>query len=212
MAENGEADALVAERVWQEIARGLMEAHPSRMFEVLHESGALPHVLPEMSMLYRDEEEAAEAMRLLDLVAQAGASLEVRFAVLARVFDPLALESLANRLKAPAACRDLGLLAARHANLIADAAGLDERDLLELLDVTDAWRRPERFAELVQASLVGEQHMDEASVRLQKALAAAAGINAGEIAKQARTPAEIRSRIDQARLNAIREALRSEAK
>jgi tRNA nucleotidyltransferase (CCA-adding enzyme) len=165
-----------------------------------------------MSMLYRDEEEAAEAMRLLDLVAQAGASLEVRFAVLARVFDPLALESLANRLKAPAACRDLGLLAARHANLIADAAGLDERDLLELLDVTDAWRRPERFAELVQASLVGEQHMDEASVRLQKALAAAAGINAGEIAKQARTPAEIRSRIDQARLNAIREALRSEAK
>src|SRR6185503_2993463 len=52
MAENGEADALVPERVWQEVSRGLMEAHPSRMFEVLNESGALPHVLPEVAMLY----------------------------------------------------------------------------------------------------------------------------------------------------------------
>ena len=47
MAKEGEVDALVAERVWQELARGLMEAHPSRMFQVLHESGALERVLPE---------------------------------------------------------------------------------------------------------------------------------------------------------------------
>lgn len=211
MADNGEADALVPERVWQEVARGLMEAHPARMFEVLNESDALGHVLPELAMLYRDENEAAEAMRLLELAAQQDASLEVRFAVLGRVFDPLALESLANRLKAPAACRELGLLAARHANLIADAAGLDERDLLELLDATDAWRRPERFAELTQAALVGEERVSETRGRLDKARAAAAGINAGEIAKQAKTPAEIRDRIDKARLNAIRLALNPES-
>jgi tRNA nucleotidyltransferase (CCA-adding enzyme) len=211
MAENGEADALVPERVWQELSRGLMEARPSRMFEVLHESGAVPHVLREVAMLYRDEQEAAEAMRLLDLVAQQEASLEVRFAVLGRVFDPLALESLASRLKAPADCRELGLVTSRHANLIADARELDERDLLELLDATDAWRRPERFAELVQAALVGEEGGEEICSRLEKARSAAAGINAGEIAKQAKTPAEIRPRIDKARLNAIRAALNPES-
>src|SRR6185503_13525706 len=199
MAENGEASALVAERVWQEISRGLMEERPSRMFEVLHESGALEHVLPEIAMLYLDAEQAADTMRLLDQAASGNAPLEVRFAVLARVFDPLALESLAQRLKVPAACRDLALLAARHGNLIVDAQALDAAELLELLDEADAWRRPERFGDLMNAALVGEENAEQARARLEKARAAAASVNAGDIAKQAKTPAEIRGRIDQAR-------------
>jgi len=208
MAENGEADALVAERVWQELSRGLMEAHPSRMFEVLHESGALAHVLPEIATLYLDAERAAATMRLLDEAARQDATQEVRFAVLGRVFDPLALESLAHRLKLPGASRDLSLLAARHANRIADAQVLDAAELLELLDTADAWRRPERFADLVDAALVGEETAGVARPRLEKALAAAASVDAGEIAKQAKTPAEIHDRIDNARLAAIREALK----
>jgi tRNA nucleotidyltransferase (CCA-adding enzyme) len=207
MAENGEADALVAERVWQELSRGLMEEKPSRMLEALHESGALARVLPEIAMLYRDPEEAAAAMRLLDLAANRGATLEVRCAVLGRVFDPLALESLAQRLKLPAACRELALLAARHGNLIVDAQALEPAELLELFDSTDAWRRPERFADLIEAALVGEDTETEARPRLEKALAAAAKIDAGAIAKQAKTPAEIRSRIDGARLDAIKKAI-----
>lgn len=210
MAENGEADALVPERVWQEISRGLMEEHPSRLFEVLHECGALEHVLPEVAMLYRDAEEAAVSMRLLDLAAQQQAPLEVRLAVLARVFDPLALESLANRLKLPAACRDLALLAARHANLIMDAQELDAAELLELLDSTDAWRRPERFADLIEASLVDVENAPAARARLTRALNAAASVNGGEIAKQAKTPSEIRGRVDAARLAAIRQAIASD--
>jgi tRNA nucleotidyltransferase (CCA-adding enzyme) len=207
MAENGEADALVAERVWQELSRGLMEARPSRMFEVLHESGALPHVLPEIATLYMDPERTAAAMRLLDEAARQDATQEVRFAALGRVLDPLALESLAHRLKLPGASRDLSLLAARHANLIADAEMLDAKELLDLLDAADAWRRPERFADLVDAALVGEETAAVARPRLEKALAAAASVNAGEIAKEAKTPAEIRDRIDNARLAAIRRAL-----
>jgi tRNA nucleotidyltransferase (CCA-adding enzyme) len=101
------------------------------------------------------------------------------------------------------------VLAARHSNLIADAQGLDATELLELLDATDAWRRPERFADLVEAALVGEEAAGEARARLEQARTAAASVNAGEIAKQAKTPAEIRPLIDQARLQAIRDAIKA---
>jgi tRNA nucleotidyltransferase (CCA-adding enzyme) len=176
---------------------------------VLHETGALPRVIPEMELLYGEPGAAAEAMRLLDLAAGEDRSLEVRVAVLARACDPYAIESLAERLKLPSACRDLALLAARHANLIADAQELDAAEVLELLDSTDAWRRPERFAELVDAALVGEENADHVRARLQAALNAAAAVNAGEIARQAKTPAEIRANIDGARLAAIRNAIKT---
>ena len=129
------------------------------MFEVLHESGALARVLPEIATALPRSPTRPRSRCACSILPRAqDATLEVRFAVLARVFDPLALESLAQRLKLPAACRDLALLAARHANLIADAQELDAAELLELLDSTDAWRRPERFADLVDAALVGERH------------------------------------------------------
>ena len=208
MAENGEVDALVAERVWQELSRGLMERYPSRMFEVLHECGALSHILPEMELLYQEPADAAEAMRLLDLAAGQERKLEVRIAVLARACDPFAIESLAERIKLPSACRELALLAAQHTNLIVDAQELDAAEVLELLDSTDAWRRPERFADLVDAALVDEPHAGVVRARLVAAQRAAAAVNAGEIARQAKTPAEIRSRIDEARLTAIRAAIK----
>jgi len=210
MAENGEADALVPERVWQEVSRGLMEERPSRMFEVLHECGALARVMPEIAMLYRDPDQAAVTMRLLDRAAAEGATLPVRLAVLARVFDPLALESLAARLRLPADCRDLALLAARHANLIADARELAASEMLELLDSADAWRRPERFADLMQAALVGEENAATVQSLLERARKSAAGINAGEIARRAATPADIRRLVDGARLAAIERALKGE--
>src|SRR5262249_9110872 len=115
--------------------------------------------------------------------------------------------SAAERLKLPSACRDLALLAARHTNLIVDAQELDAPEVLELLDSTDAWRRQERFADLVDAALVGEPDAAAVRTRLEAALRAAAAVNAGEIAKQAKTPAEIRARIDGARLAAIRRAI-----
>jgi len=132
----------------------------------------------------------------------------VRVAVLARGCDPLAIESLAERLKLPSGCRDLALLAARHANVIVDAQELEAAELLELLDSTDAWRRPDRFADLVDAALVDEPRADAVRARFDAAQRAAAAVNAGEIAKQAKTPAEIRPLIDGARLAAIRQALK----
>jgi tRNA nucleotidyltransferase (CCA-adding enzyme) len=208
MAANGEADALVAERVWQEVARGLMEARPSRMFEVLRECGALARVMPEVDALWDDAGAAREAMRVLDAAAAAGAKLPARFAALARSLVPLAVESLTARLKAPADCRDLALLAARHANTVQDAAGLDAQSVLDLFNTVDTWRRPERFEELVAAALAGEPDARAAQARLERARAAAAAVNAGEIAQASKGATAIRSNVDAARLEAISRALR----
>jgi tRNA nucleotidyltransferase (CCA-adding enzyme) len=207
MARNGEADALVAERVWQEIARGLMEARPSRMFEVLRECGALARVMPEVDALWDDVDAAREAMRVLDAAAAAGASLPARFAALARALDPLAVESLTGRLKTPADCRELALLAARHGNTVLDAGELDAQSVLDLFNTVDAWRRPERFAELATAALAGEPGAGAAQARLERARAAAAAVNAGEIAKASKDTTAIRDNVDAARLEAIRRAL-----
>ena len=59
MVDAGEVDALVPERVWQELARGLMEAKPSRMFEVLRDCGALARILPELDALWGVPQPAA---------------------------------------------------------------------------------------------------------------------------------------------------------
>jgi tRNA nucleotidyltransferase (CCA-adding enzyme) len=206
MVAEGEADALVPERVWQEFSRGLMEEKPSRMLEVLRECGALARIAPELEALF-GREDSETVLAALDAAAKAGASLEARFAVLARDMDPLAVESLAARLRAPAACRDLALLAARHASAIADAAELDPEAMLDLLDAADAWRRPERFSELVSAALAGNAAHEAVRARLDRARRAGAAVDAGAIAKTAGTPEEIRARLRAARLAAIRRAL-----
>jgi tRNA nucleotidyltransferase (CCA-adding enzyme) len=207
MASNGEADALVPERVWQEFARGLMENKPSRMFEVLRECGALERVAPELDAQWDDLDAAREAMRALDAAAGAGATLPARCAVLARWLVPLAVESLAQRLKLPADCRDLALLAARYANTVLDAAELDAPEVLDLFNVTDAWRRPERFAGLVAAAVAGEADADAVTARLERARQAAQAVDAGAIAKASPNAGEIQARIAAERLNAITRAL-----
>jgi tRNA nucleotidyltransferase (CCA-adding enzyme) len=207
MAGNGEADALVPERVWQEVARGLMETKPSRLFEVLRECGALARVMPEVDALWDDADAALGTMAALDAAAQAQATLPARFAVLARPLAPLAVESFAARIKVPADCRDLALLAARHANTVLDAAELDAESTLELFNAVDAWRRPERFGELLTAAFAGAPNAAPARARLERARAAAAAVNAGEIAKAAKAATDIRGGVNAARLAAIRRAL-----
>jgi len=208
MARIGEADALVPERVWREVARGLMELRPSLMFELLRECGALARVMPEVDALWDDADATRRAMAALDAAAQARTTLPARFAVLARPLAPLAVESLANRLKVPADCRDLALLAARNANTVLDAAELDAESMLELFNAVDAWRRPERFAELLTAVFAGVSNAAPARSRLVHARAAAAAVNAGAIAKAATAATEIRGGVNAARLAAIRAALK----
>jgi tRNA nucleotidyltransferase (CCA-adding enzyme) len=207
MVQSGEADALVAERVWQELARGLMEDRPSLMFEVLQETHALARIVPELAAAFEDPELARSALEALDTAAGAGGPLEVRFAALTRALDPYAVERLAARLKVPASVRDLALLAARHGNAILDAEDLAPEALLELLDQTDAWRRPERFEDLLKAAAAGERDTQRALNRMRRARQAAAEVDAGAIAKESANAREIKERVSTARVQAIRAAL-----
>lgn len=180
MVASGEADALVPERVWQEFAKGLAEERPERMFAALKESGLLEKAFPEIE---------AWPERF-------SGSLRVRFAVLAWPLEAPEVESLCARLRAPNEIRELATLAARLRERLVAGAG----DALELLKRADAFRRPERFAELLEAARIAAG-IDPAP--LERALAAASRVDAGAIAATAESARDIPGLIDEARRRAI---------
>jgi tRNA nucleotidyltransferase (CCA-adding enzyme) len=242
MVANGEVDALVAERVWQELSRGLMEQKPSRMFEALRASGALARVLPEVDALFGVPQTAAHhpevdtgvhVMMVVDYAASQHYALDVRFAALThdlgkgttpqaewprhiaheeRSVDLVA--ALCERLRVPSECRDLALVMARQHGRIHRAAELRPGTIVQLLQSADAFRKPERFARLLQACEsdargrlgFGERPYPQAE-RMAAALKAAAAVDAGAIAKQLEDPTRIKDAIHQARVAAVRVAL-----
>jgi len=190
MVEIGEADHLVAERVWQEFSRGLMEAHPAKMLEVLDECGLTGRLLPELS-----HDRAA-----LERAAAAGAGLAVRFAVLTWGLDVAQLAALCARLRAPNEELELAQAASRARPLLESR---QPAELLEALKRADAVRRPERFAQLLEAARLAQPGLDLA--RIEKALAAAIAVDAGTIAAQ--SPKNIGARVQEARLEAVTRAI-----
>jgi tRNA nucleotidyltransferase (CCA-adding enzyme) len=145
MVAAGEADHLVAERVWQELARGLMERQPSRLFAVLSGCGALERLLPELDT-------SARAMAVLDGAASIAAPLAVRFAVLC-MHGPGAgqLLGVCQRLRVPTECAALAQVVAREHHAIAQAASMDAAGRVQLLERCDAFRKPERLTDILQA-------------------------------------------------------------
>ncbi len=174
MVAAGEVDALVPERVWQELSRGLMEATPSRMFGVLRDCGALARLLPELDRLWGVPQRAdyhpeidtgVHVMLVIDLAARLQAPLPARFAALTHDLgkgltpaDVLPrhigheqrsvdlLPPLCERLRVPAECRDIARLAARYHGDMHKLADLRAETRLKILEACDALRRPERFA------------------------------------------------------------------
>ncbi|KXB29669.1 2', 3'-cyclic nucleotide 2'-phosphodiesterase [Dechloromonas denitrificans] len=181
MVASGEVDHLVAERVWQELAKGLMEVQPSRMFGVLRDCGALARLLPEVDALFGVAQRAdyhpeidtgIHTMLVIDQSARRNFALPVRFAALThdlgKATTPANIlprhlgheersvqltEQLCARLRVPNDCRDLALLTARYHGNIHRAAELRASTIVSLLEKTDALRRPERFQQLLDACL-----------------------------------------------------------
>src|SRR5207247_9724984 len=154
MVANGEADALVPERVWQEFSRGLMEGDPGLMFPVLAEAGLLEKILPELKLEFMHMRPANDAARVLVRALGCAAAerlgLAPRFAIVAwGAGSAEATRAVSERLKAPGDCGDLALLAARHAGTIRRAAALRAPDSLALLEHCDAFRRPGRLEALL---------------------------------------------------------------
>ena len=179
MVATGEADALVPERVWKELSRGLMEALPSRMFEVLRKCGALARILPEVDRLWGVPQPAdphpeidtgVHLLMVLDMSARLAAPLAVRYACLCHDLGKgtTPVESLPRhvgheqrsvqlaralsaRLRVDTACRELAEVVAREHGNVHRSAELGAAAVLRLLDRCDAFRRPDRFAGMLLA-------------------------------------------------------------
>ena len=181
MVDSGEADHLVAERVWQELATGLAEDKPSRMLEVLRECGALARLLPEVDALFGvpqrpdyhpEVDTGIHILMVVDQSARHGFPLPVRFAALTHDLGKAEtpadilprhigheersvklVERLCLRLRVPNDCRDLALMTARYHGNVHRAEDLRPSTIVGLLEKTDALRRPERFRQLLDACL-----------------------------------------------------------
>jgi len=179
MVEHGEVDHLVAERVWQELAKGLMEAQPSRMFAVLRDCGALVRLLPELDRLWGVQQNpeyhpevdtGVHVMLVIDMAARLNTGLAVRFAALTHDLgkgvtpaDVLPrhigheersvrlLKGVCQRLRVPVECTELAQVVAREHGNIHRSGTLNAAALVRLLERCDAIRKPERFAEILQA-------------------------------------------------------------
>ncbi len=155
MAAGGEVDALVPERVWQELARGLMEAQPSHMLLVLRECGALARLLPEVERAWDDgpANSAAALLAALDISAQLRCELPQRFACLGHATGPdlVALGTLCRRLRVPHDCHELAEVTLREQAAVDRCEALDPAAMLRLLERCDALRRPARFKALLLA-------------------------------------------------------------
>ena len=190
MVENGEVDALVPERVWQEFSKGLMEVRPSRMIKILDECGALARLLPMLASVWAmgHHEHRNPTLASLDAAADAQASLPVRLAVLlqAATLAPdglTVIEAACARLKVPGDCRDLAVMTGRERDAI-QAGATTAQAAVALFERCDAFRKPYRFEQMLEAvGQVGQvANMARAAWRWQALLAAARGVDAGVVA------------------------------
>ena len=208
MVQAGEADHLVPERVWQELATGLMEARPSRLLEVLRDCAALVRLLPQVDLLWSAPPAglalAPRRLQVLDLAARLAAPLPTRFACLMHGL------ALPEQLPLPTACRELAELLGREQAGLQTCTELDAPGLLQLLQRCDAFRRPERLAQIalagaclslaepaaahpagqcLLAALAAAQSVDTATVSAQAQAAGAGGRDIGQAIYQARVAA-----------------------
>jgi len=175
----GEVDALVPERVWQELSKGLMEVQPSRMFEVLRDCGALAKILPELDRLwgvpqtekYHPEVDTGIHMMLvIDYAASQQFSLPIRFAALAHDFGKGTtpthilpshighekrsvdlLKAVVKRLRVPNECAGLAQIVAKFHGKMHQVKAMRPTSRLSLLYDLDAFRQPERFKDFLKA-------------------------------------------------------------
>ena len=179
MVERGEAHALVAERVWQETDKALRESTASEFFRVLRECGALKLVYPEVDALFGvpqppqwhpEIDTGVHTLMVLDQAARMSTDPRIRFAALVHDLGkgttPAAewpshhgheersvalIDALCERLRVPSEYRDLSVIVARYHGNVHRAFELRPKTILEILEKTDAFRRPERFTQALLA-------------------------------------------------------------
>jgi tRNA nucleotidyltransferase (CCA-adding enzyme) len=179
MVERGEVQALVAERVWQETEKALRETAASEFFRVLRDCGALKVIYPEVDALFGVPQPAkwhpeidtgVHTLMVLDQAARLSDDPKIRFAALVHdlgkgTTDPAEwpshrgheqrsvalIEALAERLRVPSEYRELSVIVARYHGNVHRAFELRPETILEMLEKSDAFRRPERYSHALLA-------------------------------------------------------------
>jgi tRNA nucleotidyltransferase (CCA-adding enzyme) len=238
MTANGEIAALTPERVWRETAIALLEPRPQVFFETLFQCGALAVVMPELAALsgvpqpekwHPEVDTFVHIMLALAIAAERQASLAVRYAVLmhdlGKALTPkehwpshhrheelgvAPIEQLSYRLRAPNECRELAVLTSLQHTLVHRALQLRAETLMKLLTDTDAFRRPERFGELLLACECDARGREGLAARpypqadyLREARAAAAAATLDPAARQGLTGLQVGAALQQRRLAAV---------
>lgn len=190
LVDSGEVDELVPERVWQEVAKGLMAIRPGRMFEVLEETGALARVLPQL--IY-----TADIGCELTRAADRGLPLASRYALLCRLSETP--EALSKHIRAPSECASYAVL------LRELLAGLEVENAdaaLALMERCDVLRKPERFRALLQAAACVREYDLAAWERRMEAVRS---VDAGAIAGACKDRGRIAEAVRAARLTALQQ-------
>ena len=193
MVRNGEADALVPERVMQEISRGLMETKPSRMLNVLVSCGLIDRLFAEL-------EDLGPTSAALDRAAQRELVLPSRFAILAGACrSPRAVSDFLGKLRVQHDAAQLARLLVELREPLKNAE--TSAAIVDVLERSDAFRRPERFEWLLQAF---EAAADVSAQRFRRALRVASEVDAGALASLHRNdPNQIQRAVRQARIVAV---------
>lgn len=238
MVRDGEVDALVPERTWQELARGLMEQQPARLLVTLRECGALARLLPEVDRLFGVPQNPSthpeidtgdHVLRVINKTAELGFELPVRWAALlhdlGKGLTPhsawpdhggheargvAVVEAIGERLRVPRECTELARTVAQWHGMAHQAMQLAPEKLMDLLEKTDALRRPERFESFLQACIADfhgrpgyEDRAFPQADRLRHALAIVQSVDAGTAARQAADKSSIPLAVRNARLAAL---------
>jgi tRNA nucleotidyltransferase (CCA-adding enzyme) len=179
MVDNGEVRSLVAERLWRELSRALAEPTPAACFDLLQECGALAVLIPELQW-------PSSARHALRVAVQLSTDAGVRFAALLGASSVAQISALCERLRVPTTHRELAVLNAGWAPGLLEAGKAGADALLSLLEKADAYRRADRFAQLLlaaEASLTGQNGENEirtgvaqAAQRLREARSASASV------------------------------------
>lgn len=242
MSASGELDALVPERVWQELARALRARQPSACLRTLHGCGALAVVLPEVAALYGVPQRAEYHPEIdtgvhVELVCDAAARIApgddlIGFAALThdlgKALTPAAelprhvmheqrgaapLRALCERLKVPAAHRELALIACREHLNVHRLPELRDDTVHDLLARCDGFRKPERIAQLALACTADKRgragHADSdypQGAELLRLHAAAQGVRGADIAAAGHAGPAFGQALRRARIDAIRAA------
>jgi len=197
MVKDGELKYLVPERVWQELSRGLIETKPSRMLDVLIQTGASKDVLPKG---LEDVQKINLTKKYVDLGIQHTADLQIQLAYLLSQIDMYELEYWTNHWKLPTELKNFAI-AFYHLYQILQKPTCSAEEVLHLFNAVDVWRKPDRMNKILNAT-------SQLGLKIEKwqiALQAARSIDSGLIAKNLQTNdgLAIQSAVASSRLQAI---------